>query len=189
MSVGSSVITASDVDREIRVTAFLNGVQPDFSAKVKRSTADRMVEQTLIRRELETSRYPVPNESEIAPELADLRKRYPAEQDYARALESYGITAEDVKQALLWQRTLLLFIEIRFRPAIQLSDQDIQDYFHKVVEPAARAAHPGEPVALEDYRDQIEKKLAGERVDREVDTWLQQARKRTEIVYHEEALQ
>jgi hypothetical protein len=57
------------------------------------------------------------------------------------------------------------------------------------VEPAARVAHPGEPVALEDYRDQIESKLTGQRVDHDVDAWLQEARKRTEIVYHKEAFE
>ena len=189
VSVGNSVITTSDLEREIRVTAFLNDAQPTLTPEVKRATADRMVEQLLIRRELQTSRYPVPDGAEIDPALGEIRKRFPADADYQLALETWGITDADVRRALLWQRTLLLFIEIRFRPGVQLSDQEIQDYFDKVVEPAARAAHPGEPVALEDYRDQIEQKLAGARVDHEVDAWLQEARKRTEIVYHKEAFQ
>jgi hypothetical protein len=189
VSVGNSVITTSDIDREIRVTALLNQTKPVLTQEIKRATADRMVEQKLIRRELETGRYPMPEASEINASLAELRARYGSEGDYQNALESYGITDEDVKQALLWQRTLLMFIEVRFRPGVQVSDQEIQDYFDKVVQPAAKMAHPGEPVALEDYRDQIEGKIAGERVDREVDQWLQEAKKRTEIVYHKEAFQ
>jgi len=188
VSVGSSVITTSDLDREIRVTAFLNGEQPNLTPEVKRATAERMVEQVLIRRELQTSRYPVPDAAEVEPAMADIRKRLPTDAEYKAALEKYGITDADVRRALLWQRTLLMFIEVRFRPGIQVSDQEIQDYFTKVVEPAARTAHPGEPVSLEDYRDQIESKLAGARVDHDVDAWLQEARKRTEIVYHQEAL-
>jgi hypothetical protein len=43
-------------------------------------------------------------------------------------------------------------------------------------------------VVLEDYRDQIEETLTGKRVDREVDAWLKEARKRNEIVIHEDAL-
>ena len=50
------------------------------------------------------------------------------------------------------------------------------------VSPAARAAHPGQPVALEDFRDQIETTLTGQRVDQEMDTWLKEARRHTEIV-------
>src|SRR5689334_4252433 len=76
VSVGNRVITASDLDREIRVTAFLNGAKPDFSAANKRATAERMVEQKLIQRELENSRYPVPARTEVEPELEQFKKKY-----------------------------------------------------------------------------------------------------------------
>ena len=73
------------------------------------------------------------------------------EQDYQRSLTEYGITEQDFKDLLFWQRTLLLFIEVRFETGAQITDQEIQDYFEKTVKPAAQRAHPGEPVALEDY--------------------------------------
>jgi hypothetical protein len=190
VSVGNRVIAVSDLDREIRVAAFLDGVQPDFSPAAKRATAERMIEQKLIRRELETSRYPVPDASEVEPVLAEFREQHFKDDDeYRRAVTERGITEQDVKDELLWQRTLLRFIEVRFRPAVQVSDQEIQDYFEQVVVPAARVAHPGEPVVLEDYRSQVEEKLSGQRVDKEVDTWLKESRKRNEIVIHEDALQ
>jgi hypothetical protein len=69
-----------------------------------------------------------------------------------------------------------------------VTDEQIQDYFDKVVAPAARAAHPSQPVSLADFRDQIERTLTGQREDQEMDNWLKEARRRTEIVYHEEAL-
>ncbi len=190
VSVGSRVITTSDLDREIRVTAFLNGVKPDFSAAGKRAVVDRMVEQKLIHNELESARYPVPLSSEVEPELADFKKKYfPDEAAYQQALAAAGITDQDVREELLWQRTLLLFIDVRFRPGVQVSEQEMQEYFDKTVAPAARLAHPGEAPKLEDYRDQIEETLIGQKVDRDMDAWLQAARRRTPIVYHQEALQ
>ena len=56
------------------------------------------------------------------------------------------------------------------------------------MKPAAEAAHPGQPVSLEDYRDQIERTLTGQRADKEMDTWLREVRKRTNVVVHEEVL-
>ena len=189
VSVGNRVIAVSDIDREIRVTSFLNSVPPDFSSTAKHETAQRMIEQKLIRRELETSRYPTPAPSEVEPILADFKtKQFKSDADYHAALTALGITEQDVKDELLWQRTLLRFIEVRFRPAVQVTDQEIQEYFDKTVAPAARAAHPEQSVSLEDYRRQIEDTLSGQRVDRDVDAWLQEARKRNEIVIHEEAL-
>lgn len=190
VSVGNRVITTSDLDREIRVTAFLNGTEPDFTPAAKRATAERMVEQKIVRNELETSRYPVPTASEVEPELEQFQKKYfQGDEDYRRALAGYGIAEEDVKAELLWQRTLLLFIEVRFRPGVQVTEQEMQDYFDKTVAPAARAAHPTQTPSLEDYRGEMEQKLIGQRVDQDADRWLQQVRKSTEIVFHPEAFQ
>jgi hypothetical protein len=187
VSVGKRVITVTDLDRQIRVIAFLEGKTPDFSPAARRAAAGRMVEQKLIQRELELSRYPVPSLDEIEPLLQEFKKKhYPSDAEYRRALAEYGITEDDVKAELLWQRSLLRFIDVRFRPGVQITEKEIQDYFDKVVAPAARAGSSAAPVALENYRDLIEEKLIGEQVDRELDAWLEETRKRTEIVFHEE---
>ena len=70
-----------------------------------------------------------------------------------------------------------------------MTDQEIQQYFEQTVAPVARAAHPGEAIRVEDYRDQIEEKLTGDRADEELNNWLALARKRNEIVFHEEAFE
>jgi len=187
VSVGNSVITASALDREIRVTALLNGGTPDFSPAARRATADRLVEQKLIQREMELSRYPVPEASAAEPLFASFRKRYSTDAAFQRALAQAGVTEQDVRERLVWQLTLLRFIDVRFRPAVQVTDQDIQNYFETKVKPAAEAAHPGQPVSVEDYAERIRETLAGQRADQELDNWLKEALKRTEIVYHEEA--
>jgi hypothetical protein len=190
VSVGNQAITTSDLDREIRVTAFLNRSQPDFSPAARRATADRMVEQRLILRELENSRYPVPPASEIDPILEKFKKdNFAASEDYFRALSESGITDQQVRDELLWQRRLLLFVDVRFRPSAQVSEQDIEDYFHKTVEPAAEAAHPAQPVTLDEYRDQIQEKLTGDQVDKQMTAWLASTRRRSEVVFHPEAFQ
>jgi hypothetical protein len=190
VSVTNQAITTSDVIREIRVISFLDHRKPDLSSESRRATADRMVEQRLILRELENSRYPVPDSSEIDPLLEQFKKgTFPSDAEYRRALAEGGVTEEDVRNELLWQRRLLLFLDVRFRPGVQVSAQDIQDYFVKAVEPAARAAKPDTPVNLEDYRSQIQEKLEGDQVDRQMNAWLESTRRRAEIVYHPEAFQ
>lgn len=190
VSVGNQAVTTSDIDREIRVTALLNRSQPDFSPAARRATADRMVEQRLILRELENSRYLAPPASEIDPILEKFKKdNFASDDAYFRALADAGIADRQVRDELLWQRRLLLFIDVRFRPSAQVSEQDIEDYFHKTVEPAAEAAHPGQPVTLDEYRDQIQEKLTGEQVDKQMTAWLANARQRSEVVVHPEAFQ
>ena len=188
-SVGNRVITASDLDRQIRVAALQDGVKPDFSPARKRATAEAMIEQKLIRTELANSRYPLPDPAELAPAIEQFKKaHFKDDQQYRATLAEYGITEEDFKELLLWQRTLLLFIQVRFESGVQLGAQDVEEYFAKTVKPAAEAAHPGQPVLLEDYRDQIERKLIGERANQQMDIWLRDVRRRTDVVLHEEVL-
>jgi hypothetical protein len=181
VSVANRVITASDIDRQIRVAAFLSGTKPDFSPAGKKAMADRLVEYTLMRREIETSHYPVHAAAEIAPVLAEFQKQYyKSEEAYRAALAEYGISEQDVKDELLRERTLNGFLEVRFRPAVQVTEADMQAYLEKNF-PAGSE--------LDQYRDRIEQTLTAQRVDQEVNAWLERARTRTEIVYHQEALQ
>jgi hypothetical protein len=188
-SVGNRVITASDLDRQIRVAAFQDGVKPDFSAARKKATADAMIEQKLIESELANSRYPLPDAAELAPAIEQFKKEhFKDDGEYRAALANYGIREDDFKELLLWQRTLLLFIQVRFETGVQLAAGEVEDFFAKTVKPAAEAAHPGQPVTLEDFRGQIERKLTGQKADQEMDVWLRDVRRRTNVVVHEEVL-
>jgi peptidyl-prolyl cis-trans isomerase SurA len=184
------VITASDLRREIRVNAFLEGAKPDFSPENKRKTADRMVEQRLVRRELELSRYPTPSKSEVDPMLKEFQQEYYANPaDYERALAQYGITDQQVRDHLLWQLTLLRFVEVRFRPGVQVSDEAVASYFEKVIKPAAQLANPAQTISIDDYREQIEDALIEQQVDKDLSAWIDEAKKRTGVEYRSEVFQ
>ena len=62
--VGTNVITESELLREVRLTQFLNGEPLDLSPEKKRAAAERLVDQQLIRTEMELSRYPQPGTEE-----------------------------------------------------------------------------------------------------------------------------
>ena len=186
VSVGNRVITVADLDREVRITAFLNNAKPDFSAANKRKTAERMVDQTLIRSEIEVSRYLLPTAGEIDAALRELKNRYADEPAYRGALAQYGISEDDLKTMLLWQLTLVRFIDARFRPGVQIGDEDIRKYFNEHVRPTLEQAHPGKSASLDDYREGIEQTLTGEAANQQVEQWLKDARGRTRIDYHEE---
>jgi parvulin-like peptidyl-prolyl isomerase len=188
-SVGDRVVTTSALDRQIRVASFQDGVKLDFSPAHKKSMLESMIEQKLVELELTNSRYPLPDPAELTPAIEEFKKaHFKDEAAYQAALAEYGITEEDFKELLLWQRTLLLFIQVRFESGIQVSADDVEQYFTKTVKPAAEAAHPGQPVSLDDYRDQIERKITGQRADQQMDIWLRDVRKRTDVMVHEDAL-
>ena len=141
-----------------------------------------MVEHKLLEGEIETARSAAPEAAAIDTALADFRKRYfPSAPEYARALAAAGLSEQDLRDELLRQRALNAFIEARFHPAVQVTDQQIQDYYRQNL--------AGEGMELAQARAGIEQVLTAQGADREVDAWLREARRRTEIVYHEEAFQ
>jgi hypothetical protein len=187
VTLGNQVITSSDLEREIRVSAFLNREKPDLSPAAKRKTADRMVQQRLVRREFETSRFPIPELSEVEPILQKFQQEHFKESGaYQRALAEAGISEKEVREQILWQLTLLRFIEVRFRPGVQVSDEDVEGYFEKVTAPAARAAKPGETPSLDDYREQVVETLTQHQVNKDLDAWIAEARKRVGVEYRKE---
>jgi len=181
VSVGNRVITESELKREIRLTAFLNAETPDFSPEAKHKAAERLIEQKLVRKELEFTRYPTPDASEAEPLVNEIKKKRSQNQaEFERELQKCGITEADLTAHLLWQLTLLRFLEIRFRPEIQISEEEIRGYFETHMQSADRGA------SLEEYRDKIEQTLRGQRVDKYMDAWLKEARTRTPIKYQKE---
>jgi hypothetical protein len=117
--VGERVITESEMLLQMRVAAFLNAAPAEFDAAGKRQAAERLIAQTLIRREMELSRAAAPNPPEADALLATVRQepRLAGEEKFAAELARYQIGEEDVRQQLLWQLTLLRFVDYRFRPA------------------------------------------------------------------------
>jgi hypothetical protein len=183
VAVDHRVITESEIRRQIRITAFLNGEEPDFSAANKRLTADRLVEQMLIRRELEMRHYAA-SEINTNAVSGQLQERFNDTNSYNQALAKYGITDSDVRNALEWQATLLEFIDLRFRPGVQVPEADIRDYYNQQAE-----FNPGKLPPFEEAREEVEEILTARHVDNALDRWLGQARTRTTVRYMQEVFQ
>lgn len=183
--VGNGVITESELVREIRLTAFLNGETPVFTAEVKRQTANRLVEQRLMRRESDAANYPPPPEDEIATMLSDLRDNrfHKSAGEVAAALQKAGITEDELKAEFYRQLLTLRFIDFRFRPGIQIPDEEIQKYFDEVFVPQLKKSAPGQTFAADDFREQIEDSLVGRLVDKEAEQWLKDTKARTKIEF------
>src|SRR5260370_34922317 len=130
--VGREVIAESEILRQIRMTAFQNGEKPDFSPENKRAMAEKLIDQLLIRHEIETNRFALGEAGSVAAELARLKKsRFAPDADYRKALKDYGITEEELKKQLQWQLTLVPFVDARFRPGIQIPEAEIKEYYEK----------------------------------------------------------
>jgi peptidyl-prolyl cis-trans isomerase SurA len=187
ISVGNQVVTEGQVDEEIRLTAFLNHEKLTLSSAERKNAAGRLIEQALVKRDLDLSRYPLPAPSEAEASLRDVKLSYAPESLYQQMLKEYVITEAGLKKRLLWQLTLLRFIDYRFRPGIQIPEADVKAYYdQELVKWKQQGIQP--VPTFEDSRAKIEEILTERRVDQALDTWMAETRKQVAINYLDESL-
>src|SRR6185436_18498972 len=98
-------------------------------------------------------------------------------------LRRHAISENELRAHLQRQLTTLRFLELRFRPGIQVTDEEIAAYFAERLTPELKKTHPGVEFSLNDYREEVEQALIGERVDKASDAWLKEARDHTRIEF------
>jgi hypothetical protein len=187
--VDKCVIKTSDIERNLRLTEFLNREPVNLNVQARRQAADRLIDQELIRVELATGGYSRATDADAE---AMLRRIEHDRFDGAPAridaeLERYGLTKNQLREQLLWQLTVLRFIQQRFQPGVTVSDQDVRTYYNQHLAELKRA-NPRD-ASLASLEPKIRDLLTGEDVNRDFDTWLSQARQRTHIEYHQGAFQ
>jgi len=185
--VGTRAIKQSDIDRDIRVVSFLNQAPLDFSSRSRKEAASRLIDQLLIRQDIQSADAAPAALNGMEQLLAQIKKdRFTSDALYRQTLAKYGLSEEDLKSALLWQLTVLRFIDQRFGSSAVVSDQEIEQYFnsHRVEfvksHPAARSAS--------DVRPEVEAEISGEHTNQQFEAWIDQTRKDVRIEYREEAL-
>jgi hypothetical protein len=186
-TVGVKVITDSEIDLRIRLTAFQNQEKPDMSIASRRRAVERLIDQKLVEREMDVGHYPRLSVERGVVLLNDYNtSNYKGDRAALdRALAEYRLTAQELQDDLLRETDLLTFVNLRFRPAVDVTDQDVQRFFDEKILPRLAKT---QQASLKEMRAQIEQQLTTERADRELDIWLADQRKRTKIEYEEKDL-
>jgi hypothetical protein len=184
VTVGKQVITESDVILDLRVSAFLDQKPVDLTGEQKRKSADRLVEQTLILKEAEFSRVPLVSDADKARAVEQVKAQFGSEAEYRAALERYRIAEADLMAHLEAGLRAMRFTDLRFRPEIQLSEEDLHELYDTLAAEWKRK-NPAEVPTFEASRDQVEKLLTEQRVAQALDRWLGAQRSETRILYKE----
>jgi hypothetical protein len=187
--VGRHVIKTSDIVRDLRVTEFLNREPLDLSSEARRKSAERLIDQEIIRQEIVTGGYRRPSEAEgqaYEKQLENDRFHGSAAQ-MRQALAKYDLTEEQLREELLWQLTVLRFIDQRFRAGVLVTDEEVKSYYEQHLA-GLRAQYPN-GYSLEELQGKVRSSLEGERINQSFNEWLEQQRKMYRIEYKQEAFE
>ena len=184
--IGNSIIKNSDIERDIRVTDFLNGQPLNLTSSARKSSANRLIDQVFIRQEIRLGDYPRATMEEAEAELAQLeQQRFRTAATIQESLKRYGLTESELRQEFQWHLTVLRFIDARFRPAVLITDEDVQKYLRE--HPAA-VRHDNPNASIDDQSKDIRNTLTGEQINKLFFSWLDEQRKDAKITYFEESL-
>lgn len=189
VSAAGQVVTLSDLRRHIRIRAFLDNAKPEYTGDNLRQAAALLVDQALVRREAELSRYPAPSIPEIETAIDQFAESLGLKRPemFARALQ-YGFSEQEMRDQAAWRLTLVRFIDYRFRPSVQVSEADISRYYSEVFSPQWRARAPDSaPPPLDAVHERILDILNTQLATEASQIWLEQTRRQARIRYFEEA--
>lgn len=186
-SVGDQAITSQDVTNEYRFERFLDGESPTGKPgeQERKVVLNRLISQVLLTDQMQRPGANTKNGAKDASEtLKSVREKFSSQQAYDKALQSLGMTEQQVQKRLeLYGRTLQM-INNRLRPAALPDPNEVEDYYHKTFVPEYKKGHSGSPPPLDSVRDQISEILVQKKMNELLDNWLARLKSAHRVTIH-----
>src|SRR3954468_12400557 len=124
-----------------------------------------------------------PTDEEITAARDALAKQFASREELQQRMIKVGLTSEKLNEILQDRVHIEKYLDFRFRSFIVISQKDVAEYYNSVYVPRFKRRSPTVIVPkLEDARAEIEKLLTESKVESDIDSFLDSARDRAEIV-------
>lgn len=173
--IEDDVITESEV-REL--AAFQKLV--DGKSKPREELLRELADQWLIRNEAMTAKYGEPSAADVDRAYAEFVKQFPSPEEFEKRCAKVGLAEAAVRRLIAQQLYLSRFIDYRFRPEAQVSDEQVDAYYRDEFAPQLKARN--EPVPpLDEVEDTIREVLIQRAINDRATKWLDDTRDRLRI--------
>jgi hypothetical protein len=173
--VENDIILLSDIRVLSRYQRFLDG-----KSEADAHILDRLIDQWMVRTEADVSRFPHPSDAEIDGTLERLRKSFTSAERYEAGRKQSGLSDSQVRGIVASQLYLSNYLDSRFRPAVQVDPQAIEDFYRNTIVPQAKAGGQ-EPPSLDAAHDLIQEALVQRGINEQSEKWLKESRARLHI--------
>ncbi len=182
--VRRELITLSDLRWQL---ALQPGKSLDPPAQIDLDEALRLViDQRILALEAERLPRNAPTTSEITAEIAKILAYFPSTAEFERRLRIVGFSSvsDDNFERMIAQRVAInSYLDFRFRSFVVITREDEEQYYNQTYVPEFRKNNPGQVVqGLDRVRAVINESLREETVAANIDSFLEDARRRVEII-------
>src|SRR4029077_9759449 len=152
----------------------------DGHSKTRAELIRELAAQWIVRGDANTAKFPRPWRADVDRSYAELVKQFKSPEEFQARCAAAGLTEAAVRRMLEEQLYLSRFIDFRFRPAAQVSDEEVEKYYRE--EFASQLKARGEPVpSLEDVSDTIREVLIQRAISERSSKWLDETRDHLKI--------
>jgi hypothetical protein len=170
--VETDIILLSDVRQLNRYQVFLDG-----KAQSDADILNHLIDQWIVRSEASVARFPQPSDEDVNRSIERLKRSFSSPEEFQERQKNSGITDDEIRRFVGAQLYLSNYLDSRFRPAIQIDEKTIEDFYKTRVVP--RAESRGQtPPTLENARDFIQEALVQRAINEQADRWLKESRSR-----------
>jgi len=173
--VETEIILLSDVRQLSRYQVFFDG-----KAQSDADILNRLIDQWIVRNEATVARFPKPSDDDVNRSIERLKRSFASPEEFQVRQKNSGITDEEIRQFVGAQLYLSNYLDSRFRPAIQVDEKAIEEFYKSRVVP--RAESRGQtPPTLDTARDFIQEALVQQAINEQADRWLKESRTRVRV--------
>ncbi|MCU1286823.1 MAG: hypothetical protein JWO13_3173 [Acidobacteriales bacterium] len=184
--VNKHVITQSDWDQQERFEALVDGKKFD-AQQHSDAVLERLIDRVLISESIARIQVAHATPEQVKMQIAEMRKQFPAAQGqsddaWRKTLSEYGFSEEDLAQIVAEQLDVLRFVDIRFRPSVQVAPEEIEKYYRETFVPELKKS--GSEIAippLKEVEARIHALLTEQKVNGMLNSWVQSLRTQSNI--------
>ena len=174
--VNNRVITLSTLNAATELRKADIQIEEDISDEdlIRKKVLWELIDRSLIINEAEKFGMTKIPDAEITEALEEIKKAYPTEVEFEKALSRWGMNTEDLKLYIKEQIIALKFIDQRIRFFVKVSDEDIAKFYIE-----NKPAY--ENKSMEDIKAEIEVYLTEDEVAKQLEEYIKKLRAKAEI--------
>ena len=139
-----------------------------------------LTDQWIVNAEAQTARFGRPKAEDVTQAFNDLEKRFASPDAFQKAIVDAGLTEAAVRRQLELQIFLSRFLDYKFRPAAQVSESEIQEYYNGEFTKLAQA-RGGQVPPIDDVHADIRRLLTEKIINQRAEKWLDETRPRLRV--------
>lgn len=141
---------------------------------------DRLIDQWIVRSEANVARTPQPSDPDIDRAVQRLIEGFSSKDDFEARRKLAGLSEADVRRVTTDQLFLNSYLDSRFRPTVQIEEQQIQDFYKNSLIPRAQARGTTPPT-FDAAHDFIQEALIQRGINEQADRWLKESHARLRV--------